>query len=298
MNDASAPEESMSSAFSFTEQVLACDLCGGTRLSIVSPEAKVVACDACGYRFVSPRPSQDEIAGSYSAPDFYDGWIEADAGRLRMWSKRLDMLRRVGSTARVLDIGAGIGTFLALGRDRFGWQVTGTEVSTSAIAFARKRYGIDLVPGRVEEIDIPDSSFDLITLWHVLEHVPSPAQTLEVCHRLLSANGLLAIAVPNDDDARSWLVRTKAGLRRVAPPPRYVAPQPHGEVHLSQFKSSVLVGALRSRGFRVEVVTVDDQYATPTWRSDAIVRGYRVLHRLSQLNFGQASLVLARKSSQ
>jgi 2-polyprenyl-3-methyl-5-hydroxy-6-metoxy-1,4-benzoquinol methylase len=285
----------VATAFSFTEQVLKCDLCGSTRLSTVAAEARVVACDACGYRFVSPRPSQDEIESSYSEPDFYDGWIKAETGRTRLWSKRLALLRRAGPKARLLDVGAGIGTFLSLARDRFGWEVTGTEVSTSAVRIARERYGLELLVGRIEDLQLPAQSFDLITLWHVLEHVPSPAQTLDLCHHLLASNGLLAIAVPNDDDARSWLVGAKAKLRRKARPPRYETLRPHEEVHLSQFKSRVLAKALQARGYRIEHATIDDQYAQPSLRSETIVRGYRAIHSLTGLNFGQAIFVLARK---
>ena len=142
----------MASVFSFDEKVVTCDLCGGTRLAIVSSNAKVVECRACGYRFVAPRPSQAEIASSYSEPDFYDNWLEDEAGRKRMWSKRLDLLRRAGPAVRVLDIGAGIGSFLFLARERFGWKVTGTEVSTAAVRIARERYALDLLLGSADDL--------------------------------------------------------------------------------------------------------------------------------------------------
>jgi SAM-dependent methyltransferase len=285
---------SATSVFTFDEQLAACDLCGNTGLSAVSAVANVVECRACGYRFVNPRPSQDEIASSYSDPDFYAGWIEDEAGRERMWSKRLDLLKGVGRESCVLDIGAGIGTFLAMGRDRFGWNVVGTEVSTSAVRFAKERHGLELMLGRAEGLSLPPASFDLITLWHVLEHVPSPSQTLNLCHELLRPGGLLAIAVPNDDEARPWLVGAKARLRMRGSPPRYQALRPHTEVHLSHFSSTALIHALRSRGFGIERATLDDQYANPTARSRTIVETYRLIHTLTKLNFGQATFVLAR----
>jgi ubiquinone/menaquinone biosynthesis C-methylase UbiE len=287
----------VSSVFSFTERVTCCDLCGGERFSTVSPEANVVECTGCGYRFVTPRPSQLEIASSYSDPDFYAGWIEDEAGRSRMWAGRLDLLQAVRRGARVLDVGAGIGAFLAMGRDRHGWEVTGTEVSTSGVRLARERYGVDLLIGRVEELSLPDHSFDLVTMWHVLEHVPSPSETLTVCHRLLRPGGLLAIAVPNGDDARTWLVQTKARLRGRSAPSRYEPLRPHAEVHLSHFSAGVLVSALRARGFTIERLTLDNQYANPTTRTNAIVAAYRAIHRVTGLNFGQATFVLARARS-
>ena len=130
----------------------------------------------------------------------------------------------------------------------------------------------------------------------MLEHVPSPSRTLNLCHQLLRPGGLLAIAVPNDDDARPWLVDAKARLRMRGSPPRYQALRPHSEVHLSHFSSRVLIEALRVRGFVIERVTLDDQYANPTPRSRAIVETYRLIHRLTKLNFGQATFVLARSA--
>jgi SAM-dependent methyltransferase len=282
-------------AFTFAEQLTACDLCGGTKLEVVAAAANIVRCQSCGYRFVSPRPSQEEIGGSYSEPDFYDQWIADEAGRQRMWAKRLDLVRRVGQGARVLDIGAGIGTFLELGRARFGWDVVGTEVSTSAAKLARERFHIDLQLGIVEDVGLAPASYDLITMWHVLEHVPSPARTLGTCRTLLKPGGLLAVAVPNDSDARAWLVSTKARLARRSPPPRYEPLHPGSEVHLSQFDGRVLVKALSSRGFDIISVTVDDQYANPTPRSEALVSAYRVMQRATRLNFAQAMFVLAQK---
>jgi len=287
----------MPSAFTFTDHVAQCDLCGSGRLSTVSTAANVVQCAVCGYRFVSPRPSQIEIAKSYSQADFYDSWINEESGRVRMWSKRLGLVKPAGHAIRVLDIGAGIGTFLAMARDQLGWEVVGTEVSKSAVQFAQERYGLELLLGPVDEAELAPQSFDLITLWHVLEHVPSPARTLRLCFQLLANNGRLAIAVPNDDDARAWLVRAKAWLRRAEPRPRYERLMPHEEVHLSHFKSKVLMNALRSHGFRVEFATVDDQYARPTLRSDSLVSFYRTIHRVTRLNLGQATLVLARKEA-
>src|SRR5437667_6291399 len=134
-------------SFAFDEEMAAWDLGGGRDFAILSSAANVRACVRCGYRFVSPRPSQAQIAASYSDPSFYSGWIDDDAGRQRMWSGRLDLLRRVGAGARVIDVGAGIGTFLAMGRDRYGWQVTGTEISSSAVQLARDRHGVHLMLG-------------------------------------------------------------------------------------------------------------------------------------------------------
>lgn len=284
----------MPSAFSFAELLTACDLCGADKPVMVDPAANIVRCRVCGYRFVNPRPTQAAIAESYSASDFYDGWLADEAGRGKMWTKRLSLFRGLGSNVRLLDIGAGIGTFLAMARDQLGWIVVGTEVSRTAVQLARNRFQLELLLGEAADLNLPSDSFELVTMWHVLEHVPSPGATLTMCHRLLSPNGRLAIAVPNDNDERWLLVSLKArltGSQRI----RYDALTPGREVHLSQFHSRVLTRALRSRGFSIERVTVDDHYSAPSRRSNALVGAYRIVNSVSSLNFAQATFILAKK---
>src|SRR5260370_38811561 len=91
-----------------------------------------------------------------------------------MWRKRLDLLERQPAPGgRLLDVGAGIGTFLALAAER-GWQVAGTEISESAVRLARERHGLQLRPAQLEEAGFEAGSSDVIPLWLVLQHVPSP----------------------------------------------------------------------------------------------------------------------------
>src|SRR5437867_13313884 len=86
-------------SFAFDEEIAACDLCGGRDFAILTSAANVRACVRCGYRFVSPRPSQAEIAASYSDTYFYSGWIEYDAGRQRLRWRCLVVLEWGGAGA-------------------------------------------------------------------------------------------------------------------------------------------------------------------------------------------------------
>ena len=287
-------------AFPNTERVATCDVCGGRAFQGIDSKAHVVECAACGYRFVSPRPTQTEIAAAYSEPHFYDGWIADEAGRRRMWLKRLALVRRHAPGPRLLDVGTGIGTFVALARDKAGWTATGTEISDSAIRHANERYGLDLLHGQLETLDLEDGSFDTITLWHVLEHVPKPRATLRRCRELLADAGLLVVAVPNDSDSafvpgrlKRWVLRRL--FRTVEPQVRYEPLTPGHEIHLSHFSQHVLTRLLESVGFTIVETTVDDHFPTPTWKTDMKVAIYRLLGRLTRVSYGQAMLVFAVK---
>jgi len=225
------------------------------------------------------------------------GWIADDAGRKRMWIKRARLVRSRAKGTRLLDVGAGIGTFLAMARDA-GWQVSGTEVSASARALAQQRYGVDLMFGQAEELHLPSQAFDVITLWHVLEHVPSPSRLLRVCHDSLVPGGCLVIAVPNDSDPvmvpDRWKRRLKAVAGRTHPVrQRYERLAPGSEIHLSHFTAPVLKQLLAKEGFRVRWMSVDDHYPKPGWKTDTQIAAYRLIHRFTGINLGEAMLVVA-----
>jgi len=100
----------------------------------------------------------------------------------------------------VLDVGCGDGSFLdALAQQ--GWEVNGTELSASIAATALERLGDRIRVGGVGEAGFPPNSFDLITFWHVLEHLEDPRRALSEAGRLLKADGRMVVAVPN---MNSW----------------------------------------------------------------------------------------------
>jgi SAM-dependent methyltransferase len=86
-----------------------------------------------------------------------------------------------------------------------GWQVQGLDPSLPAATFARQTHGLDVMVGQLTEVDIPDASFDVVTMWHVLEHMPHPRTTLQEVARILRPGGLLVLTCPIVD---SWEART------------------------------------------------------------------------------------------
>jgi len=97
----------------------------------------------------------------------------------------------------ILDIGTGAGYFLKLARDR-GFNVMGIEVSERASDFARKNYGLTVLNvSSVEEAEFWDKQFDVVSLCHVIEHLPYPQNTIKEIHRILRDNGTLLVITPN-----------------------------------------------------------------------------------------------------
>ena len=120
---------------------------------------------------------------------------------------RLQRIARLKTGNRLLDVGCGKGRFLAYAA-RNGWDVHGTEPADNGREIARHRLG-DRVVSDFNELP-PDRPFDVITLWHVLEHISEPTILLEEIRPHVGPNGVICIAVPNFDSlqarigGRSW----------------------------------------------------------------------------------------------
>lgn len=114
---------------------------------------------------------------------------------VKTWSlkQKLQLIQsELGRKGSILDIGAGTGDFLVTAKST-GWDVCGFEPSESARTLAIQK-GVKLTPQTQE---LPDQTFDVITMWHVLEHVPDVDAQISELKRLLKPGGLIVIAVPN-----------------------------------------------------------------------------------------------------
>jgi 2-polyprenyl-3-methyl-5-hydroxy-6-metoxy-1,4-benzoquinol methylase len=179
-----------------------CPLCRSARYDIVEhTEApyRVVRCSDCSLVYVDPIPNVGELSRHYNQ-DYYAEWISTQRKkRERMWARRLKSIERVTKKGSILDVGCGEGLFLELAK-RNGWRVHGTDVSAYATEFASKRLGQSVFCGEIWDAPFNEQSFDVITMWHVLEHTTSPMQTLQEVRKLLKPGGLVVLAVPNLND--------------------------------------------------------------------------------------------------
>jgi SAM-dependent methyltransferase len=196
---------------------------------------------------LDPRPRSEAIASCYDG-DYYGAGarkfipaIERVVDHFREGRARLAdrLLREAGreGKARVLDIGCGSGQFLAR-LVRMGHEGHGTELSAETGRRAGRIPGLTLHLGELERDRFPAGRFDLISIWHVLEHLPEPDRILGFCHHWLSEGGVLMVAVPNIDSLQAALFR---GSWFHLDPPR----------HLHHFGRPSLERALSDAGFRI-----------------------------------------------
>jgi SAM-dependent methyltransferase len=123
------------------------------------------------------------------------------------WFRRARVRQFLGQqSGRALDVGCGDGSFLAALAEQ-GWEVYGTELSALIAASARHRLGDRIHAGEMESAAYPEASFDLVTFWHVLEHLSNPKQALVEARRLVKSDGMVVIAVPNIGSFQAQLFR-------------------------------------------------------------------------------------------
>ncbi len=196
----------------------------------------VVQCPDCGLCFTNPRPSPATIGRFY--PEVYRPHRaprrDHRPGRRRN-RKEMQELPWHGE-GRLLDFGCGGGSFLARMHAR-GWHVTGLDVSAVAVERVREQLGLDALVGTLPHPALEPASFDVLTMWHSLEHVHRPLAVLREARRLLAPGGRLLVAVPNIDSLPfRWFGRAWYSLDL----PR----------HLTHFSPRTLALMLERAGFR------------------------------------------------
>lgn len=162
-----------------------------------------MACSRCSFRFTQDAPSQEEI-GPYYDTDSYVEHSDTRSGlvftlyhygRMLMLNMKLRLIKRTHSGKRLLDIGSASGYFLnhmKLG----GYQVKGVEINEKARALCKEKFDIDSYPPEwlTEQ---KDAKFDLISLWHVFEHVYDYDGYFKAFDNLLTDDGRIVVAMPN-----------------------------------------------------------------------------------------------------
>jgi 2-polyprenyl-3-methyl-5-hydroxy-6-metoxy-1,4-benzoquinol methylase len=176
---------------------------GRDRLHGLPGAFPVVQCRHCGLVYLNPRPTQEDIVEyypeSYEPHVFFEQIRHSRVARLDYYyglGKRRRAIERLSQVGRLLDMGCGSGGFLYYMREH-GWEVSGQEISRSAADYARRQLGLDITLGGLKEAHFPGHTYDVVTLWNVLEHLPDPASSLVQIRGLVEPAGLLVIAVPN-----------------------------------------------------------------------------------------------------
>jgi 2-polyprenyl-3-methyl-5-hydroxy-6-metoxy-1,4-benzoquinol methylase len=159
---------------------------------------RVIRCRNCGLIYISPRPKIPLIVGGYSTAEDHR-YVSQERGRRISFEESLRTIKHFCKRGRLLDVGAASGIFMKMADDA-GYETCGIEPSAWMCEAAKRLYDIEVFPGVLDEAGFEESSFDIATLWDVLEHVPDPMATLKEVRKVLKPGGLLLISYPRIDD--------------------------------------------------------------------------------------------------
>ena len=181
------------------------------KFGMTRDEYRVVECRGCGLLYVNPRPAPEEIGKFYPESYSWKETLKAES-LFTKWIRRLEkayryhllrdevskILRFTGKNfGKVLDIGCGAGDRLDVLRSE-GFETYGVETSNSA-DYAKNHLNLKVLKGDLFSAHFPNHFFDMVTLYHVLEHTHDPKGVIVEIYRILEKGGVLVIQVPNKD---------------------------------------------------------------------------------------------------
>ena len=189
-----------------------CPICGsesfdpfisGKDYFLTGEPFEIVKCRNCGFRFTNPRPKATELGKYYESTESLShsnkqkGLFAAVYQQVRKYTLvlKLSLIKQFQEKGEILDIGCATGQFLHFMRQH-GWKTTGIEPDDKTRAKAISEYSLQVFPE--EKLNtFQKTSFDVITMWHVLEHVSDLNARMEQLKSLLKPIGTLFIAIPN-----------------------------------------------------------------------------------------------------
>ena len=195
------------------ENILLCGICKGNAIkkhiegkdhNATEEIFSVVECEDCGYRFTSPRPKEKFIGKYYQSKNYIShnstkkgliNKIYHIVRKYQFYNKSL-LIKRYSRTGgkKILDIGCGTGDFLSYMQNK-KWEIDGIEKNEGARKIAIRKNNIKI---NSDLLSLKEKNkYDVVTMWHVLEHVYYPQTYIKKIYKILKKDGVIIIAVPN-----------------------------------------------------------------------------------------------------
>lgn len=235
---------------------------GDAKLVYRLPAFAIVRCGRCQMLFRDPLPSAADLARMYNDPAYHgsayfagnDDPSGAEHPEVEIYRQALEelaarrALRADGTRGKLLDVGCGNGSFLRRAAAT-GWNTVGVELGHDLAVAARRNHGLEVIEGDFADAELPQASYDVVTMWDFVEHVVDPAATLERARQLLASNGILVVFTIDSSSLFNALgaLTYRATLGRWTKPCELL----YDERHCFFFTGATLTGLLERAGFRI-----------------------------------------------
>lgn len=191
-----------------------CDFCGsvsgrlifqgGDLLEDMPGSFQFIECDGCGVFRQEPRLDWQDLA-EYYQPGYVCHGEQLSEGKrsIEEKSRSLGPKKRVKRVSRYkaegdwLDVGCGSGIILQAAQEQGNWRLQGVEPVAAMADYTAQRLGIEVYSGTFESFSAEEASFDVITMWDVLEHLASPYASIQHVSKLLKQDGYFLFSTPN-----------------------------------------------------------------------------------------------------
>ena len=213
--------------------------------TVSNKKFQIVVCKSCDFKFTNPRPDQDEIGEYYKAESYIShsntskGLIAKIYHSVRKYTlkRKINLINRLyPQKGKLLDVGCGTGMFLNEARGN-GWKVNGIEPDSGARQIAEE---INKSTIKTEILSsFQHEKFNIITMWHVLEHVHLLNETVDWLKERITEDGSIIIAVPNHESKDAEIYQAQWAA--------YDVPR-----HLYHFSQKSIKQLFEQKGFRLE----------------------------------------------
>lgn len=217
-----------------------CNFCGRDDTTQLYQTGKVgvVQCNHCGLVYTNPRLNEEERLKIYNTEEYFSDYLEDPPFASVIAHLRFEsVLKHKKMPGKILEIGCGTGCFLDVARKN-GWVTYGIEISELIGHLAREKLGLEVFIGPLEDAPFVPELFDVICMFHLLEHLPSPKEYCQRLYRLLKPDGLLVVEVP---------VISLLRVRKLKRKEREL----HPSVHLFHFSRNSLAMLLSQAGYKI-----------------------------------------------
>lgn len=215
---------------------------------------RIVKCRNCGLVYVNPRIG--EVEKRYETEIVDDRYLRSMPQRNFTFERDIKKINKIIKPGNILDIGCSCGAFLEIAR-RYGWDARGIELNRQALDISRKK-NLQVYEKMLRKISFEDSTFNIVTLWGVIEHFADPLSELKEIYRILKIGGYIFITTA---DVNALIARIMGKNS-----PCYLGQ------HLYYFSKKTLGQMLKKAGFEVLKIKAHSQFFHVNYVLEAISR--------------------------